>query len=151
MALKQPLARDLRYIYALCDISTELERIGDYASNICRESLEIGEEPFIKELIDIPIMKEICCEMLKDLWDALNDDNVNLAYEIAQKDNEIDELYKRVRQDCLQVMHNNPDENINQGMRLVFIGRYLERIGDHVTNICEKIIYAKNGEMIEIG
>lgn len=151
MALKQPLARDLRYIYALCDISTELERIGDYASNICRESLEIGEEPFIKELIDIPIMKEICCEMLKDLWDALSDDNVNLAYEIAQKDNEIDELYKRVRQDCLQVMHNNPDENINQGMRLVFIGRYLERIGDHVTNICEKIIYAKNGEMIEIG
>ena len=57
MALKQPLARDLRYIYALCDISTELERIGDYAVNICNESLEIGEEPYIKELIDIPIMK----------------------------------------------------------------------------------------------
>lgn len=151
MALKQPLARDLRYIYALCDISTELERIGDYAVNICNESLEIGEEPFIKELIDIPIMKEVCCEMLRDLWDALTNDDAKLAYEIAQKDKEIDKLYERVRQDCLQIMHKDPQANINQGMRLVFIGRYLERIGDHITNICEKIIYAKNGEMIEIG
>lgn len=151
MALKQPLARDLRYIYALSDISTELERIGDYAVNICKESLEIGEEPFIKELIDIPVMKDICCEMLKDLWDALKNDDEKLAYEIARKDNEIDQLYEKVRQDCLLVMHNDPQLNINQGMRLVFIGRYLERVGDHITNICEKIIYAKNGEMIEIG
>lgn len=151
MALKQPLAKDLRYIYALCDISTELERIGDYATNICKESLEIGEEPFIKELIDIPAMKEICCDMLNQLWDALKNDDAELAYSIAQKDSEIDSLYERVRKDCLQVMHNDPDKNIDQGVRLVFIGRYMERIGDHITNICEKIIYAKNGEMIEIG
>ena len=150
MALKQPLAKDLRYIYALSDISTELERIGDYASNICNESLEIGEEPFIKELIDIPVMKDICVDMLKKLWDALKNDDAELAYSIAEQDKSIDELYLRVRQDCLKVMHDNPN-NINQGMRLVFIGRYLERIGDHITNICEKIIYAKNGEMIEIG
>ena len=151
MALKQPLARDLRYIYALSDISTELERIGDYSTNICKESLEIGEDTFIKEMIDIPAMKEICVEMLKNLWDALKNDDAELAFNIAQKDNEIDELYEKVRKDCLQVMHSNPTENINQGVRLVFIGRYLERIGDHITNICEKIIYAKNGEMIEIG
>ena len=151
MALKQPLARDLRYIYALCDISTELERIGDYAANICRESLEIGEESLIKELRDIPRMKELCCNMLNDLWDALKDENTNLAYEIAQRDNEIDDLYEKVRVDCLQIMHNNPLKNIDQGVRLVFVARYLERIGDHITNICEKIIYAKNGEMIEIG
>lgn len=151
MALKQPLARDLRYIYALSDISTELERIGDYATNICKESLDIGEEPFIKEMIDIPAMKNICVEMLKNLWDALKNDDADLAFEIAKKDVEVDELYEKVRESCLQVMHNNPDENINQGLRLVFIARYLERIGDHITNICEKIIYAKNGKMIEIG
>lgn len=102
-------------------------------------------------MIDIPAMKEICVEMLKNLWDALKNDDAELAFNIAQKDNEIDELYEKVRKDCLQVMHSNPTENINQGVRLVFIGRYLERIGDHITNICEKIIYAKNGEMIEIG
>ncbi len=151
MALKQPLARDLRYIYALSDISTELERIGDYATNICKESLDIGEEPFIKEITDIPAMKNICVEMLKNLWDALKNDDADLAFEIAKKDVEVDELYEKVRESCLQVMHNNPDENINQGLRLVFIARYLERIGDHITNICEKIIYAKNGKMIEIG
>ena len=151
MALKQPLARDLRYIYALSDISTELERIGDYATNICTESLDIGEEPFIKEMIDIPAMKNICVEMLKKLGDALKNDDADLAFDIAKKDVEVDELYEKVRESCLQVMHNNPDENINQGLRLVFIARYLERIGDHITNICEKIIYAKNGKMIEIG
>ena len=151
MALKQPLARDLRYIYALSDISTELERIGDYATNICKESLDIGEEPFIKEITDIPAMKNICVEMLKNLWDALKNDDADLAFDIAKKDAEVDELYEKVRESCLQVMHNNPDENINQGVRLVFIARYLERIGDHITNICEKIIYAKNGKMIEIG
>lgn len=151
MALKQPLARDLRYIYALSDISTELERIGDYATNICKESLDIGEEPFIKEMIDIPAMKNICVEMLKKLGDALKNDDADLAFDIAKKDVEVDELYEKVRESCLQVMHNNPDENINQGVRLVFIARYLERIGDHITNICEKIIYAKNGKMIEIG
>ena len=151
MALKQPLARDLRYIYALSDISTELERIGDYATNICKESLDIGEEPFIKEMIDIPAMKNICVEMLRNLGNALKNDDADLAFEIAKKDAEVDELYEKVRESCLQVMHNNPDENINQGLRLVFIARYLERIGDHITNICEKIIYAKNGKMIEIG
>lgn len=151
MALKQPLARDLRYIYALSDISTELERIGDYATNICKESLDIGEEPFIKEMIDIPAMKNICVEMLRNLGNALKNDDADLAFDIAKKDAEVDELYEKVRESCLQVMHNNPDENINQGLRLVFIARYLERIGDHITNICEKIIYAKNGKMIEIG
>ncbi|WP_297137010.1 phosphate signaling complex protein PhoU [Terrisporobacter sp.] len=151
MALKQPLAKDLRYIYALGDISTELERIGDYAVNICTESLEIGEEEFIKELIDIPKMKDICVEMLNGLWDALKNDDEELAFKVAQRDKEIDDLYKQVRLDCLKVMYDEPENNINQGMRLVFVGRYLERIGDHITNICEKIIYAKNGEMVEIG
>ena len=150
MALKQPLAKDLRYIYALSDISTQLERIGDYASNICSESLEIGEESFIKELVDIPMMKDICVDMLLQLEDALRNDDAQLAYEIAKKDEQVDELYSKVRQDCLRVMHDDSN-NINQGVRLVFIARYLERIGDHITNICKKIIYAKNGEMIEIG
>ena len=96
-------------------------------------------------------MKDICVEMLNGLWDALKNDDEKLAFDVAQRDREIDELYKQVRLDCLKVMHEAPDKNINQGMRLVFIGRYLERIGDHITNICEKIIYAKNGEMVEIG
>ena len=111
----------------------------------------IGAIADIAVMIDIPAMKNICVEMLKKLGDALKNDDADLAFDIAKKDVEVDELYEKVRESCLQVMHNNPDENINQGLRLVFIARYLERIGDHITNICEKIIYAKNGKMIEIG
>ncbi|WP_455544481.1 phosphate signaling complex protein PhoU [Intestinibacter sp.] len=151
MALKQPMARDLREIYALSDISTELERIGDYAANIASEIVTIGGEDYIKELIDVPKMTKYCLEMFKDLKSAFINQDAYLAHKVALIDNEIDVLYYKVREDCLKVMHENPEENITQGVKLVFIARYLERIGDHITNICEKIIYARNGKMIEIG
>ncbi|MGN1032544.1 MAG: phosphate signaling complex protein PhoU [Intestinibacter sp.] len=151
MASKHPMAKDLRYIYVLSDISTELERIGDYAANICKETIAIGNHEHIKELIDIPKMSEICTQMFKDLKVAFLEEDDKLAYEIALKDKELDELYYKVRRDSLKVMHKDPDKNINQGVRLLFVGRYLERIGDHITNICEKIIYAKRGTMVELG
>lgn len=151
MALHQPMARDLREIYALLDICTELERIGDYAENIASEVLIIAGEDYIKELIDIPKMTEYCLEMLKELKTAFIEHDADLSYKIASIDDKIDELYITVRQDCLKVMHESPEKNIDQGVRLLFVGRYLERIGDHITNICEKIVYARNGKMIELG
>lgn len=151
MALKQPMAKDLREIYALSDISTELERIGDYAANIASEVVTIAGEEYIKELVDIPKMTEHCLDMFRNLKTAFINQDVDLAYKVALIDNEIDVLYYKVREDCLRVMHENPEQNINQGVKLLFVGRYLERIGDHITNVCEKIIYARNGKMIEIG
>ncbi|MEG0842856.1 MAG: phosphate signaling complex protein PhoU [Romboutsia sp.] len=150
MALKQPMARDLRYIYALGSIAIELERIGDYAVNIAMEQLSIGEEPYIKELIDIPKMAGICRDMISQAKVALENNDEELAYQVAKKDDEVDELYTCIHEDCLKVMDSN-SSTIKQGVRLLFVGRYLERIGDHTTNICEKIIYAINGEMVEIG
>ncbi|MGM9534919.1 MAG: phosphate signaling complex protein PhoU [Intestinibacter sp.] len=151
MALKQPMAKDLREIYALSDISTELERIGDYAANIASEVVAIAGEDYIKELVDIPKMTEHCLDMFRNLKTAFINQDADLAYKVALIDNEIDVLYYKVREDCLRVMHENPEQNINQGVKLLFVGRYLERIGDHITNVCEKIIYARNGKMIEIG
>ncbi|WP_455542885.1 phosphate signaling complex protein PhoU [Intestinibacter sp.] len=151
MASKHPMAKDLKYIYVLSDISTELERIGDYAVNICKETIAIGEDEYIKELIDIPKMSKMCLQMLEDLNGAFLKEDDELAYEIALKDRELDKLYSQIREDSLKVMHRDPENNINQGVRLLFVGRYLERIGDHITNICEKIIYAKKGTMVEIG
>ena len=151
MALKQPMAKDLREIYALSDISAELERIGDYAENIASEVVSIGGEDYIKQLIDIPKMTNYCLEMFKNLKSAFINQDADLAYKTALIDNEIDILYYKVREDCLKVMHENPEQNINQGVKLLFVARYLERIGDHITNVCEKIIYARNGKMIEIG
>ena len=143
--------KDLKYICVLSDISTELERIGDYAVNICKETIAIGEDEYIKELIDIPKMSDMCSQMLEDLNNAFLEEDAELAYEIALRDKELDRLYLQIRDDSLKAMHRNPEDNINQGVRLLFVGRYLERIGDHITNICEKIIYAKKGTMVEIG
>ncbi|CEQ18911.1 phosphate signaling complex protein PhoU [Paraclostridium sordellii] len=150
MALKQPMAKDLRVIYALESICLELERIGDYSVNISDEVVKIGEEEYIKELIDIPKMKEVCIDMIKSAKNALENKDEKLAYNTALKDDFIDKLYDQVQEHTLRIMHEK-EINIDQGVRLLFIGRYLERIGDHTTNICEKIIYALKGDMIEIG
>lgn len=150
MVLKQPMARDLRFIYALGNIAIELERIGDYAVNIADEVIKIGDEKYIKELVDLPKMKDICVEMLRDTKKALETHDEELAYNTALKDDLVDNLYEEVQEHTLNVMHQR-EVNIDQGVRLLFIGRYLERVGDHITNTCEKIIYAIKGEMVEIG
>ena len=150
LVLKQPMARDLRYIYALGFIALELERIGDYAVNIAEETIKICQDEYIKDLIDIPKMYEECKKMILEVKESLENENEDLAREIALQDDKIDSLYNRVLEDCLRVMNANP-QTINQGVNLLFIGRYLERIGDHITNICEMIIFAINGEMTEIG
>ena len=150
LVLKQPMARDLRYIYALGFIALELERIGDYAVNIAEETIKICQDEYIKDLIDIPKMYEECKKMILEVKESLENENEDLAREIALQDDKIDSLYNRVQEDCLRVMNANP-QTINQGVNLLFIGRYLERIGDHITNICEMIIFAINGEMEEIG
>ena len=150
LVLKQPMARDLRYIYALGFIALELERIGDYAVNIAEETIKICQDEYIKDLIDIPKMYEECKKMILEVKESLENENEDLAREIALQDDKIDSLYNRVQEDCLRVMNANP-QTINQGVNLLFIGRYLERIGDHITNICEMIIFAINGEMAEIG
>ena len=150
LVLKQPMARVLRYIYALGFIALELERIGDYAVNIAEETIKICQDEYIKDLIDIPKMYEECKKMILEVKESLENENEDLAREIALQDDKIDSLYNRVQEDCLRVMNANP-QTINQGVNLLFIGRYLERIGDHITNICEMIIFAINGEMTEIG
>lgn len=150
MALKQPMAKDLRYIYALGSIAIELERIGDYAVNIANEQLKIGDEPYIKELVDIPKMAQICRKMILDAKVALEENDEQLAYDVALMDDKVDKLYECIHKDCISIMDKNHN-TIEQGVRLMFVGRYLERIGDHTTNVCEKIIYAIKGEMVEIG
>ena len=150
IVLKQPMARDLRFIYSLGNISIELERIGDYAANIAREMLKIGGEAYIKELIDIPKMAKECKSMMSQTREALILFDASIAYDVGTKDDIVDGLYEQVQIDCLKIMHENSN-TIDQGVKLLLIGRYLERIGDHITNVCEKIIFAIEGKMVEIG
>jgi len=150
LALKQPMAKDLRYIYSLGVIAIELERIGDYAVNIAEETIKIGKEKYVKELVDIPKMYKACRNMVIGLKESLENEDSELATNVAMYDDKVDDLYSKLQKECIEIMNNNVNA-INQGVGILFIGRCFERIGDHATNICEKIIYAINGEMVEIG
>ena len=126
----------------------KLERIGDYAVNIANETL--AEDELINEVNGIYDIYIICKEMIEKLKIATETENVDLCHEIAKKDDLIDELYKKVRTECVKTMNERQDV-INQGIQVLFIARHLERIGDHITNICEKIIYVAQGEVVSIG
>ena len=102
LVLKQPMARDLRYIYALGFIALELERIGDYAVNIAEETIKICQDEYIKDLIDIPKMYEECKKMILEVKESLENENEDLAREIALQDDKIDSLYNRVQEDCFR-------------------------------------------------
>lgn len=149
IALKQPLAKDLRIIYALGAIASELERVGDYAVNIAKETIKIGMDEYVEKLIDIPKMKDVSIYMLRSVKKALQTNDDKLAYKTGLQDDIIDDLYNEVYLDAIGAMRKTVD-NINQGVKLLFVGRYLERIGDHITNVCELVIYAIKGEMIEL-
>ncbi len=149
IVLKQPMAKDLRFIYALSNIAIELERIGDYAENIAEEALAIENEEHIMNLNLIEEMGSVCLSMLSDIKKALSNCDEKLAYDIAYRDDKIDEIYKVSNTDIISVMSEKA-KNVEQGTRILFVARYLERIGDHITNICEQIVYVANGKMIEI-
>ncbi len=149
LALQQPLAKDLRTITSVLKIITDLERMGDNAVNIANITLEIGKEPIINSITNIPKMAEIGREMLKMSIDAFVNQDIALAEKAAERDEEVDSLYETVINDILNII-TEKRELTKQGTKLMFLGRYLERIADHSTNICERTIYMISGELKEI-
>ena len=133
----QEMASLKEMLYLMEQKSREAEILNDKVADLTEE---LEEKSKLEEEV----------ALLKEKMAALQNENEDLAREIALQDDKIDSLYNRVQEDCLRVMNANP-QTINQGVNLLFIGRYLERIGDHITNICEMIIFAINGEMTEIG
>jgi len=149
LALQQPLAKDLRTIASVLKIITDLERMGDNAVNIAEVILEIGEEPIMNSLKDIPSMADIAQKMLKMSLDAFVNEDIALAEKAAERDEDVDRLYETVINDILNIIAEKR-ELTKQGTKLLFLGRYLERIADHSTNICERTIYMITGELKEI-
>jgi phosphate transport system protein len=149
LALQQPLAKDLRTIASVLKIITDLERMGDNAVNIAEVILEIGEEPIMNSLKDIPRMADIAQKMLKMSLDAFVNEDIALAEKAAERDEDVDRLYETVINDILNII-TEKRELTKQGTKLLFLGRYLERIADHSTNICERTIYMITGELKEI-
>jgi phosphate transport system protein len=149
LALQQPLAKDLRTVATALKIITDLERMGDHAVNIAKITLEIGNDPLIKPLIDIPRMAQIAQNMLRLSLDSFVREDIDLAEKVAEMDEEVDDIYLAIFDEIIELISS--DRNITrQGTKLLFIGRFLERIADHTTNICERIIYMVTGELKEI-
>jgi phosphate transport system protein len=148
IATQQPMASDLRRLAAIVHIVTDLERMGDYAAGIARIALQIGDEPLIKPLIDIPRMAEKATSMLRRALDAFIERDVIAAEAIAREDDEVDALYQQVYRELLMLMLANP-RTIDQATHLLWVAHNLERVADRVQNICERVVFVSTGRMQE--
>lgn len=149
IAMQQPLAIDLRNIFTSIKIVTDLERMADHAVDIAKIEKRLSGEKFDKQLADIPKLGDIVKRMIKEALDAYVDGNVEKAYEVCKLDDEIDIIYKEVFKELLLLMAEDPS-TINQATQFLFVCKFLERIGDHVTNICEWIVYLVTGELVDL-
>ena len=150
IATQQPMASDLRIIVAILNITTEIERIGDYAAGIARIVVMIGDQPPLKPLIDIPRMADQTVDMLRRSLDAFINRDAEAAKKIAVEDDLVDNLYDQVYRELLTFMAEDP-KTITRATRLMWTAHNLERAADRVTNICERVVFIVTGKMEEIG
>ena len=149
IATQQPMASDLRIIFASVEMTTDLERIADYGVGIARTVIQLKDEKYIKPLIDLPRMTDIACEMLRDSVQAFASGDTETAIETAKKDNVLDYLYQQVYKELITYVMEDPG-CIHQVIAFVLIARYLERVGDHITNLCEWIVYNTTGRKLDL-
>ena len=147
LALHQPAAGDLRLITTGLKITTDLERIGDMAVNMCERILELNQEPQLKPYIDLPRMAEVAQHMLRESLDSFVREDVELALAVCREDDIIDDLNSQLFRELLSYMAENP-ETTGRAIRLLFIAKYLERIGDHATHIAEMVVFMVRGKSI---
>lgn len=146
---EQPVARDLRIIMTALKVVTDLERIADYAEGIAKLAIRIQDEVYIEPLIDIPKMAELAIGMVNDALSAYVELDAEKAEEICRRDDEVDAMYSKLFDETTSHMMDNP-KNVRQATHLLFVSKYLERIADHATNLCEWIIYIVTGELKEL-
>lgn len=148
LALRQPMATDLRFITSAMKIASDLERIGDQSVNIAERSLELINFPLLKPLIDIPRMANLAQNMVKDAINAFINRDDKLARSVCQRDDEVDSLNDQIFRELLTYMMQDPS-TIRRAVDLILVGRHLERIADHATNIGEDVIYYVKGKTIK--
>jgi phosphate transport system protein len=147
LALRQPAARDLRFITTAIKINYDLERIGDMAVNICERVLELNQEPQLKPYIDLPTMADTVQLMVKESLDAFVKEDVDLARKVTKEDEKVDQLLEQVFRELLTYMMQDL-KTISRATRLLFISKYLERMADHAVNIAELVIFMVEGKII---
>lgn len=149
IATQQPAAGDLRTLIAAMHIAVELERIGDHAEGVANLTLRMVDQPLLKPLVDIPRMAEICREMVSASLTAYVNHDADLAGSVAARDDEVDALYQQTFRELVTYMIEDP-KNISRATFLLWVTHNLERIGDRVTNICERVVFMTTGQLGEM-
>lgn len=147
LARRQPVASDLRFITMALKLVTDLERIGDLGVNICERVTELNEEPPLKPYVDIPHMAEEVQAMLREALDAFVEGDPERAQAVIERDHNVDAYYTQIFRELLTYMMEDT-HNIYRATRLQSIAKYLERIGDHATNLGEMVVFMVKGKDI---
>lgn len=146
LASQQPVSRDLRAILGALRIATDLERIADYAKDIAKIAIAVGDQPWYKPLEDTARMGQVAGEILRLALRAFADEDVDLARQVAARDEELDDLWHKLWNELNEAMKSRP-EIIPQASYLLLVARYLERIGDHTINVAERVHYIETGKL----
>lgn len=149
IATEQPVAKDLRLIHASLKIITDIERMADHGVDINKIAIRLANESYMKAIIDIPKMADIGLDMVRDALKAYVDKDVVLATDVCTRDDIVDNIYEDLFDELLEYMKVD-SENIYQSTNFLLVAKYLERVADHATNICEWIIYIVTGEKKEL-
>ena len=149
MATQQPMAKDLRLLASILEITTELERIGDYAKGIGKIILLLGPEPLMKPLVDIPLMCEQVLVMLGRALDAFIRQDADAARSIAAEDDLVDDLYNKIYREIIGFLMDKP-QLFDRANYLLWAAHNLERAGDRTVNICERVLFNVTGQLTEL-
>jgi phosphate transport system protein len=148
MALRQPMAGDLRFITSAMKITSELERMGDLAVNVAEQALILAKLPQLKPLIDIPRMARLAQAMVRDSINAFVNRDEALARSVCERDDEVDNLDEQIFRELLTYMMEDP-ASIKRAVALILVSRNIERMADHATNVGEDVIYLAKGKTIK--
>ena len=147
-ALRQPAARDLRFVMSVAKMAPVLERIADHASNIARVAIDLNREPEPKDYFRLRRMGEIASSMLNAALDAFTRNDAESARQVLKRDAEINDLYNQIFKELIELMTEEPS-TATRNARLLFVAKHLERIGDYVTDLCELTVYMAEAAFIK--
>ncbi len=147
LALYHPMGRDLRFITTAMKVTTDMERMSDLSEDICERTIELAAEPLLQPSIDLPKMAEAAKKMVRKTLDAFVNHDAVLARQVCADDEYIDTLTHQIFVALLSVMMADP-QTVTRAIRISFIAKYIERIGDHATNISEMVVYMVEGKII---
>jgi phosphate transport system protein len=148
LALRQPMAQDLREVVAAIKIASDIERIGDYAKNIAKRAIVLSTHTQVKPVTSIPRMSQLALQIIKDVLDAYIEKDAEGARAAWRRDEEVDEMYNSLFREMLTYMMEDP-RNIGPSTHLLFIAKNIERIGDHATNIAEIVYFLVHGRSLD--